>query len=93
MRSSPFAFYAAFAAGRSVVGFRHAESLFSGNENNKAQRSTVDHQNDPTIFVPPFLVFRPTFRAFERKTVVDGKNNGKAPNPLAGGENIEIQAP
>jgi hypothetical protein len=57
----PFAFYAAFAAGRSVIGFEHAESFFRGNENNKAQQSTVDHQNDPTIFVPTFLIFRPTF--------------------------------
>jgi hypothetical protein len=33
MRSSPLRFIAAFAAGRSVVGFKEAESFFSGNEN------------------------------------------------------------
>jgi hypothetical protein len=50
----PVVFYRSIAAGRSVVGFNHAESFFSENENNKAQQSTVDHQSDPTIFVPPF---------------------------------------
>jgi len=53
MRSSPLRFYAAFIAGRSVVGFKQAESFFSEMKT-EAQQSTVDHQNDPTIFVHLF---------------------------------------